>query len=458
MPFTDPPPPEISQDGIYYLDYYDGLTSIPPNPDWNTEQYITTFPENLQIDDAIGGTGNCSWQYSFTALDAEGNNVLPTDDTEDFIHPWRSWWRLRCGATVIAAGPVTGTNSKLGEDFVSIAGQSWEAYFPRWQFPFDPRPDHVNDFRYPKTFVGNEDPSHGAGAGGSGANTPGGLAYQANNRDVALIARDLLVQIRDSVNDRLYMNFAELQSPVGIATNFQFTLGDSSGIDSAITTLTGIRDGFDLWVGWDRHVHVGSPYRYGTNANPDIAYTITVDTPGLLSLEYENAGIQGNHVIGRGAGLASQTQLGAAYGYVPSQDEFSRLDIAFDYGDIRNRSQLQDLTKKSLSLIINPIRHVPVTLDPALIPDYWNIFRKGRAIFVAVDTGFHKINAAYRLTGWSAQDNEDTGDFEVNLTLERIYDTVSDFGNPDDSFAGTTGDTSGGTGGPILTAEFTIAS
>lgn len=456
MPFSDPPPSYASEDGVYYIDYFDGLTSVPPDPDWDSVAYVCTQPENLQVEDTIGGVGNCSWDYSFTATDVEGNLIM---DSDDFIHPWRSWWRLRCGSIVIAAGPVTGTRSKLGEDFMSVAGQTWEAYFPRWQYPFDPRPGHVNDFRYPNTFIGNEDPGHAASHGGSGVSTPTGLSYQANNRDVALIARDLLVMIRDGVNDRLYMDFAELQNPVGIRTNHQFTLGDDSGIDSVLTTLTGIGEGFDFWVGWDRHAHIGSPYRYGSNDNPVIAYTIEVNTPGLLSLEYENAGIQGNHVLGRGAGLASQTQLGRAYGYVPSQDQFSRLDIAFDYGDVRNTDQLERLTKKSLSLVINPIRHVPVTLDPAQIPNYWEIFRKGRAIFIAVDTGFHQINAAYRLTSWSAKDNDNTGNFEVDLTFERIYDTVADFGNPDDSFATTGQRNPSNTDVPtqVLTADFTAA-
>jgi hypothetical protein len=434
MPITDPPTGDAALPGVYYIDYFRTLSMSPPDPDFGSRAYYCARPENLSMDDSMGGVGNASWDWSFSALDVEGNPIVVISPGEDFIHPWRSWFRLRCGNTVIMSGPIVGTSAKLGEESVKIAGQSWEAYFPRWQYPFDPRPTHVNDYRYPKTFIGNEDPGHIFGAGGSGANTPQGLAYQAQNRDLALIARDLLVQIRDAVPDRLHMDFTDLATPVGITTNFQYTLGDVSSIDSTLTSLTGIGEGFDFWVGQDRIIRVGSPYRFGSALSPSIAYFIDVNTPGLLEAEYQNQGIQGNHVSGRGAGLSSQNQMGAAYGYAASQDEFSRLDIAYDYGDVRNRNQLERLTKKSLSLIINPIRDVPITLDPAAIIDsginFWATFRRGVALYITIDTLFHQIDAPYRLRGWQASDSENTGNFEVNLTLDRIYPTVADFGNP----------------------------
>lgn len=432
MPFTDPPTGAAAVADTYYVDYITDLTDAPPNPDFSEASYYCTHPENLQMDDTIGDIGNASWEWSYSALDVEGNPILRESD---FIHPWRSWFRVRYGTTVIMAGPVVRTNATIQDQFVKIAGQTWEAYFPRWQFPFDPRPDHVNDYVYPNTFIGNEDSGHVFSAGGSGTPTPTGLCYQAQNRDIVLIARDLLIQIRDAVPDRMQMEFGEFETPVGITTNFQYTLGDDSGIDSTLSTLTGVGEGFDYWVGWDRTVHVGSPYRYGNPLSPTISYTIVVTTPGLLEFEYENVGIQASHVLGRGAGLAAQTQMASAFGYAASQDQFSRLDISFDYGDVRNQTQLDNLTKKSLSLVINPVRDVPVTIDPAQIiaagDNYWSIFRKGVCIFVTVDTLFHPVNAPYRLRSWSAGDNQDTGNFEVQLSLDRIYPEVADFGNPD---------------------------
>lgn len=428
MPFVDPPPSYAAVPGTYYIDYLSNLTDTPPNPDWGVNHYITTLPENLAADDTIGGVGNCSWEYTFSALDVEGNSVLVA---EDFIHPWRSWWRLRCGSAVIAAGPVIATKTKLGDEFVTIVGQTWETYFTHWQYPFDPRPDHVNDYVFSNSLIGNED------LPGSGAPTPTGLAYQAQNRDVAKIAHDLLHATIYKVTNRMYMDISEFRTnPVGITTNYQYSLGDDSGIDSAINGLATVGEGFDYWIGWNKVAHIGSPYRFGSTQSPVIVYTIDINTPGLLSLEYENLGIQGNHVLGRGAGLASQTQMGAAYGYVPSEGEFSRLDVSFDYGDVRNHDQLASMTKKSLSVIINPVREVPITLDPAQITNYWEIFRKGRAIFITVDTRFHQINAPYRLKSWSLKDDR-AGNFSVDLTLDRIYAIAADFGNPDDGSTGS---------------------
>lgn len=438
MPISDPPTGDAALPGVYYIDYYHDSDDLgtPPDPDFSSNPYYCARPENLSADDSMGGIANCSWQWSFSALDVEGNLIMnPSFGDEDLIHPWRSWFRLRCGTTVIMAGPVVGTNAKLGDQFLTVAGQDWHAYFPKWQYPFDPRPDHVNDYRYPNTFIGNEDPGHVFGAGGSGVSTPTGLCYQANDRDIALIARDILVQCRDAVADRIYFDFTQLATPVGITSNYQYTLGDDSGMDSLLNTLTGIGEGFDYWMGQDRIMRVGSPYRFGSALSPNIAFFVDVDTPGLLSAEYDNQGIQGNHVLGRGAGLATQTQMGAAYGYQASQDQFSRLDISYDYGDVRNATQLDNFTKKSLSLGVNPVRDAPITLDPAQIIEsgvnYWATFRRGVALYITIDTLFHQINAPYRLTGWTLRDNADTGNMEVDLTLDRIYPQVADFGNPD---------------------------
>lgn len=428
MPIADPPPAQYAEAKTYYLDYITDLpqnAGLAPAPDFKTMQYYCAKPENLAMDDAMGGPGNISWEWTLTSEDVEGNPVIRE---YDLVGPWRSWWRLRCGSTVIESGPILDYGGKMGDQFVRAAGKTFEAYLPMWQYPFDPRPDHVNDYRYDNTFINDE-------AAGSGDPTPTGLVYQANNRDVLLIAYDLLRKTMNGVSNRMLFDLAALNNTVGIKTNFQYTLGDDSGMDSALSNLVAIGEGFDYWISWDMAFKVGSPYRYGSSLSPNISYFLDVDTPGLISLDYDDPGIQGTHVLGRGAGLAVQTQMGSAFGYEQAQEVYSRLDVAYDYGDIRNQTQLNNMTKKSLSIIIDPLRELTVIIDPAAMIeagiDYWGTFRKGRAIYVTVDTGFHNLNAPYRIKNWSLADENNTGNMQVTLTLDRIYPQVADFGNPD---------------------------
>src|SRR5215475_16235090 len=116
MPITDPPTGDFALDGVYYVDYISDLVDASPDPDWSVESYWCTKPENISADDQIGDSGNCSWEWTFSADDVEGNPILRSDT--DFIHPWRSWWRLRRGTTVISSGPVISTNTKLGEEII----------------------------------------------------------------------------------------------------------------------------------------------------------------------------------------------------------------------------------------------------------------------------------------------------------------------------------------------------
>lgn len=412
MPFTDPPDPSISVDGVYYIDYSTHADGTLADPDFGT--YYCALPENLEFDDMIAGTGNCSWEWSLSANDLEDNPIV----SHNFIGPMRSFYRLRCGSDVIVAGPVVGVNSRFSDQFMKVAGKTWEHYFERYQFPFDPRPSHVNDYRFDKTFVGNEDSPP------SGDPTPTGLQYQAFNRDVALIAYNMINRAVNDVPNRLTFDIHMIYNPVGIRTNYQFSLGDTSYLSDILNNLAGINEGFDWWFGpSDRIMRIGSPYRYGSNMSPSIFYNIVSDMPGLIDLDFNNDGVLGTHIFGQGAGLASQTQLGSAFGSTDAQNVYNRLDQSYDFGDVRNRDQLENLTRKRLALDCQPVHEVTITLDPAQIPGYWTTFRKGRAVFVLMDMGWHQLNAPFQISSFSVKNPNDTesGAFEVDLVLKQIY-------------------------------------
>jgi len=417
--------PTITADGIYYVDLGD-------DPLFGDGSFRSVYPENCEFSGAIREAGEISFQLSFSSRDQDGNpSVIRPVPPEwvPFIGPYRSYYRLRCGDVAIQAGPVTNTNSTRGSGFMSITGKTWEHYFERWQYPFDGRSDHVQDFQFANTFVGNE-----LGAG-SGVPLPGtGLAYQANNRDVIYIWSDIMAQMMNSVPYRQIFDISALAHLSTINTNYQLALGDTTYLFELVNQLAGTGEGFDWWIGWDKKVHWGAPYRFGPTSAPVIMYNVTSadEDSGFLSpISFTNNGPTSTHTLGTGSGLATQTRLARAYGYGPAQVEFTRLDAAYDFGDVRNVAQLASKSRKQLSQDLQPVHEIPLTLDPRHYPsglhNFWSTWRVGRAVYLTMDMYYHHIDSAQQLKSYSARLNNN-GDCELDWTLSQIYDTDPDTG------------------------------
>jgi len=393
------------------------------DPDFTDGSYISILPENLSFDHKIRGVGNCSWQVSFSATDLDNNPIV---SAHDLFGPWRTYWRLRYGSTAIIAGPITSWNTKRGSDFMSVVGKTWEAYFDRWEYPFDgrddPYPGHINDYQHLNTYVGDE-------LVGSGAPTPTGLAYQANNRDVLRILSDILSEIQN-VPNRMTFDISALTALSGVKTNWQLSLGDSTKFMQIINEFSDLSNGFDWWISHDRKLYIAVPYRFGDPSAPTIWLTVDDTLPGIDDLDFENSGPVATHVRGSGAGLATGTTLSRSYGYAPAQDEFSRLDESYDFGDIRSYNQLIKRTQKQLSHDLQPQHSIPISLNPNEIADYWASCRIGRAIYVDIELIAHRIDSAQRIISFSCSP-DNNGNASVALTLEQIYDLSYNAGSPE---------------------------
>lgn len=410
--------PTIAADGIYYVD-------LGSDPDFSGGSFISIYPEDLAFDDEIRNIGNISFQISFSAKDQDGNIVI---SAHDVIGPWRTYFRLRYGNVAIMAGPVVSWNTKLGSDFISVFGKTWEVYFSRWMYPFDPRVtpldaiSHVNDFQHLRHYTGDE-------LVGSGALTPTGFAYEASNRDVIRILSDIISETQ-SVPHRITFDLSHVVGLSGIKTHFELSLGDTSYMDSFINNLAGTGQGFDWWVSTNgRILYWATPFRFGNPATPTIIYTFSnSDLPD--DLDFTNTGPAATHVYGTGAGLASQTTLARAYGYGSAQIQFSRLDLAVDFGDVRNKTQLISKTQRELSRDLQPQHEIPLSVDPSRFTNFWSTFRKGRAIYLDIELIAHRIDSAQQLVKYDAKMNEE-GDVTVDFTLSQIYDLSYNAGSPE---------------------------
>lgn len=415
--------PTVTADNTYHIDH---------SSDPTFGSFISFHPEELQFDDQIGdgvqdGVGNCSYQISFSQIDEDNNPVVTG---HDFIGPMRSYFRLRYGNVVIMAGPIVSTHTGLGDDFMSVAGKTWESYLARWQYPFDPRgnietpTDPVNMFRHPNSYQNDE-------IVGSGNPTPTGLVYQASNRDLIYILGDLLSTSMNTGN-RITFDISLLATLCGIKTNYQLSLGDTSYFDSIIMGLAGTGNGFNWWISHDMKFYWASPFRFGNTAAPSLVLVVdgSTDEKTPDELAFTNNGPTATHVLGTGAGLASSTTLGRAYGYNPAQVIYSRLDSSYDFGDVRNVNQIINKTQKRLSHDLQPQHDIPLTIDPSRVTSFWSNWRKGRAIYIDYELTSHRIDSPQQLKAYSCA-VDSMGKAEVNFTLDQIYDLAYNAGSPE---------------------------
>jgi hypothetical protein len=204
-------------------------------------------------------------------------------------------------------------------------------------------------------------------------------------------------------------------------------------MDAFITALSETGNGFDWWIGWDRVVHWGSPFRFGSPSAPFIFASVNdtwLDNGKVLDTDFTNDGPNATHILGKGAGLASSTTLGRAYGYTPAQTIYSRFDRSYDFGDVRNPAQLVKKTQKQLSKDLQPKHTIPISFDPGQIANFWADFRVGRAIDLNIDYGFHEVDSYQQLISFQAS-LDPAGNAKVDWTIEQIYDLSINAGTPE---------------------------
>jgi hypothetical protein len=416
--------PSITADGVYYVD-------LGSDPAFGTGSFVSVYPENCNCDRMIRGVGNITFQLSFSATDQDGNPAVTApalvgSSWVPFIGPYRTYWRLRYGNQMIMAGILTNTSSAKGSDFMSISGKTWEHLFEKMIYPDNARAGYPNDYVFSNSFQGDEYPT------GAGNATPTDLVYEAHNRDLIRILRDIVTMAQSGtasnpILHRVPIDLSAINGLSGVKhLYFTYTWGDLSTMDQAIAQLADYDVGFDWWITYGGQLQWASPYRYGSPDSPFLFDTLTDTSPGT-DITFNNNGPIATHIIGTGTGWATGTALRRSWGSLDNQIFFCRLDTSQDFGDERNVDALNKRTIKQLNLDVQPQHEIPLVMKPSEFTNYWTNYRVGRAIGMTMDFFYHKVISPQQLVSFQANITNE-GESTVNWTIQQIYPINMDAG------------------------------
>jgi hypothetical protein len=373
----------------YRTDIGDGTDSV---------YFQTIQPENLTFERNFRKPHAIYYEVSFGATDIRGRQAV----THNFIGPYRTLWRLRRGNQTILRGMHTQVQANSEEEHVKVAGAGWVHDLELQIFPFNPSDPNafvVNTPRIPGIAWGVPDP-------------PG--------VDHATVVKTLL----DNAYGLAYTLPLRYTLPAtGNVTEIRIDLGDSESIYSKIDGLASSDPGFDYAIANDLEFLIWSPHRYGDNVAPQVIWAFEPSFPqGPYKVEFSNIGPDATHVLGLGSGTSQRK--GWSIGYPPGQAEFGRIVKVADFGNIPGPLNLYARTQSVLSLGLQPIHEIVVTVVPETIPLFWDLFKEGEAVWVNHDLEFHHIDSAQQIVTMACSVTNE-GDEEVALHLNQIYDNIT---------------------------------
>lgn len=332
-----------------------------------------------------GQTGNRLGEYSAQTPTAEIRNSEPggisceialgqlkRNSTQgirrDEFAPYAANYELYRGnmAKPISDGMVTSVNLNGDRDTILVSGKDWKHYLQRRIYPFSPEDyvtyDEQTKYSYwdtwPKKWVG-----------------PAGQEVTVNR-----MVRDLLLSMRKGVpidyplvtkygfgtidnlpnargTPQITWNMDQTKGPTG---RYKIFPGDQTTIYDHIQKLSELNDGFE----WDilpgsMEFRMWQPTKYSTDV-PVYSFTTSDDEAdgAIIDFDWTNDGPDGTYLLGLGSG---RHKIGATWTYVPSLDQYGRLDLVYDYGEFQNYAMIlrklkdqNDLhPQKKLSLVLS---------------------------------------------------------------------------------------------------------
>jgi hypothetical protein len=364
----------------------------------NSDYFQTIKPENLTFERNFRKPHSISYDVSFGATDTRGRRAV----THNFIGPYRTLWRLRRGNKTILRGMHTQVETETESEYVAVSGAGWLHDFELQTYPFDPAyRTTLNQFII-------DDPP-----------VPG-VVYQGVDVDHATI----LTKILDVIYGLPYtLPLSYSLSLTGNQISYRLDLGDLSSLYQIVEGLASSDPGFDYTITNDLDFVIWSPHRYGDNVAPQVIWAFEPSfEQGPYKVSFTNTGPFGTHVIGQGSGLAQRK--GWSLGYAPGELEFGRIVAQGEFGTDVDPVNLYAKTQALLSLGLQPVHEIVVTVVPETIPLFWDLFKEGEAVWVNHDLEFHHIDSAQQIVTMECSVSNE-GDEEVALHLNQIYDTIT---------------------------------
>jgi hypothetical protein len=404
---------------IWEVDLFNQDGSNDPN---SKELVATVAPENLSFTFQEGQNGphEVAFELSRYASDADGNFIV----ANSFVGPYRTDFHLR--RSDLTNPLITGVLTPYGgadpsEDHVKIAGKSYLHYLERRFWPYDA------DLSY--------------------RNFPDGFRFKVKDAEVGRIVKDMLETVRDlspnypgppgsTLATRSFsLDFTVDVDDTGHKINYEIAPFESQSLYELVKSLSeGARAdkaAFDFYMTWDKVFRLVYP-EVGKPSKPVLYLEVDVETgkANMLEAQQTNTGPQCTHVLGVGAGTSTRSG-GVNRHFRHNSSIFRRLDEVSDFGEVKNLDALIGLTAGTLSFGANPVKEVPISVDPNQIPNFWKRVRPpGQYVMVDYDLGYARINSVQKIVSIDGSVTPE-GDETAVLNLNQHYNVDTSTGLAD---------------------------
>lgn len=360
-------------------------------------------------------------------------NNLPL--TRDEFIPYETYYQVRrvtaSSSEIVSGGMLTSMNLNFNRDTVLIAGKDWLHYPQRRLYPFNPESyvtfatgtKHSYWDKWPKKW--------GVTKGGTPIKTP---------VDCSNVIRDLLLSMKKGIPIDQFSSGADRIAPddpytppivwnipnTGTLVTHQINPGDQRTIFDHITLFSEMRDGFEfdidpvslefkLWSPskWSDDVPV---YVFQPTANAESAGQI-------VDFDWTNEGPEGTYLYGLGAG---ESKMGRVWTTDVNQAAAGRLDLLYDYGEVRDRDVILQRLKDQNDLWNQKKLSLSILNPDFLIPSFYAQGRPRELIGATVQV-LHDFNPLHRVDAYftinAIKINADNSGNEIaNLELMMNYE------------------------------------
>lgn len=387
-----------------------------PSDVYGTQIGTDFLPENLSftLNKAENGPHEITYEIS------RSRDVIGPD----FVGPYRTDFQLFYQGTgigdsdtTIIAGPHTMLNLSSRAEHAKVGGKDWLHRLEDVHWPFDDLSPLSHRLGIPTT-----DAFH----------PPSGYAYKVTSRKVNLIIYDILTYVL-ALSNAPYFDIGFLPD-IDPAIHYEISLIDTENMLSKIQSLSQQDPGgFDFWVDPDtRIINMVAVGQY----DPDTAvvssaatgiihvFDSSVETSGIYDVDFTNTGPQFTRLMGLGQNSQSK-DLVSVNEYTAASVTYGLKMGSMNFGDAKNRTRVQNLTRKNLLFGLNPVHEITLTVDPSQMSGvsggaFWDTFKPGRAIWLKCNLEGHNIDSAQEIVNMNAtQDNQ--GNVMVVFGLNQIY-------------------------------------